>query len=234
MAASMPPALQRMCFNRKGQPKNSTTRRAAVSATPTSQAAALRLYSSPGPPSHQMPPDLSDEIPTVNLLLNQVRRFRTPEVRQLVSEVLGDFAAASVRAVGENPGMEYIDWRDGEATYHLGTSSEPYINTLGTGKVGPDGRVSEMKWTMREEVPPPVEAHAEAWMSHTAWLYIDALLHNVARADRPRHQQNVLKLAGRLVDARCVLVWLHGRDPKRTALPSHNFTQSLRSGIWPD
>jgi hypothetical protein len=177
----------------------------------------------------------SNDIPTVILLLNQARRIPVPEARLLVSEVLGKSAAASLRLVGDNPaGMEYLDWRDGHAAFHLGTSSETYINSLGTGKVDPDGRVSEMKWTMREEVPPPDESRAAAWMSHTAWLYVDAILHHVDPADRPRHQVNVLKLAGRLIDPRCVLVWLFGGEPKQTAIPSPQFTRSLRSGIWPD
>lgn len=175
-------------------------------------------------------------FPMVVLLLDRVRRVSQEEARQVVRTELGVPTAATVRAVGDNAaGMSYIDWRHGTTPYHLGTSSEPYINAVGVGKVDEKNRITApLKWMMREEVPPEDDAMCRAWMSHTSWLYVDALLFHSEPEDDRLHLQHVLRIASHFVDERCVLLWLWGGEPKRVTLPSAQATASLRAGEWPD
>ncbi|MGH7131673.1 MAG: hypothetical protein ACREJO_06995 [Phycisphaerales bacterium] len=146
-----------------------------------------------------------------------------------MEQELGGDAAATVRAVGENDaGMSYMDWHLGPTPYHLGTCDEPYISITGVGKVGEPAR-----WMMREEMPPEDERHAEAWMAHAAWMYVDALQMRSLGGGR-EHLGNVLRLASHFVDEATALVWLCGDEPKRVALPTAETVASLREGKWPD
>lgn len=175
------------------------------------------------------------EVPMVVLMLDRVRRVSGREARQVVAEELGEEVAATVTVISENSvGMSYIEWRVGSTPYHLGTSSEPYLPVLGVGKVDDGGRLVEpMRWTMREEVPPDGDELSEAWMAHTAWLYVDALLFHSRPEDADRHVRNVLRIGSRFIDERCTLVWLWGNEPKRVALPTPQAVAALRSGEWP-
>jgi hypothetical protein len=172
----------------------------------------------------------------VVLLLDRARRVSAEEARRVVRAELGEETAATVRPVGDNPaGMSYIDWRHGTTPYHLGTSSEPYINAVGVGKVDRENKlVSPLKWTMHEEAPPEDEGLCRAWMSHIAWLYVDALLFHSEPEDDELHLRHVLRIASHFVDERCVLLWLRGGEPKRVTLPTAQATASLRAGEWPE
>ncbi len=180
--------------------------------------------------------DVREVIPTITLMLDQLRRVSYDEVRQVVQTELGDEAEATVQLISDHPqGMNYIDWRLGAAHYHLGTSDEPYINRIGVGKVDAETMVvGPMKWTMREEVPPEEEAHCSAWMRHNAFLYVDAILFHTPPEEDGLHLQNILRIASRFVDERCVLLWRNGGEPKRVALPTPQVIASLRAGVWPD
>lgn len=175
------------------------------------------------------------EFPVVVLLLNAVRRVSEREARRVVACELGDEVARTVRVVSENAvGMSYLDWKVGPTPYHLGTSSEPYLNVIGVSKVDHENRqVGPTKWTIREELPPEDPACCEAWMSHSAWLYVDALLFHCEPHDDDLHLRNVLKIASHFVDERCVLVWRYGGEPKRVALPTPQTLAALRAGQWP-
>ena len=175
--------------------------------------------------------------PMIVLLLDRVRRVAVDDVRRIVQAEQGDDAATTMRVVGENgAGMQYIEWRFGDTRYHIGTSDEPYIQLAGVADVDREtGRVGEFKWTMREELPPESEAECGAWMSHAAWMYVDALLFRpLPSATDDPHFRHVLRIAGQLVDERCVLLWLWGpeRDPKRVLIPTPDVVAALRRGVW--
>ncbi|MBS0196522.1 MAG: hypothetical protein JSR77_07170 [Planctomycetes bacterium] len=175
---------------------------------------------------------MSDEhehcTPTVVLLLKEVRRVSVDEARRAVDAELGPDAAATVSAVGENSeGMAYIDWYLGPTPYHLGTCDQAYISTAGAGKV-----CEPLRWTMKEEIPPEDERLCEAWMSHVAWLYVDALTVGSLGGGR-RHLGNVLRIASHFIDGRCSLVWYCNPTPKRVVLSSPRTIACLRSGEWP-
>lgn len=177
-------------------------------------------------------------ITSIILLLDRVRRVGIEEARRLVQAEHGEQAATTLQVINEDsPGMQYIDWRFESAPYHIGTSSEPYINVIGVGKIDEQtGIVGSMKMTMREEVPPEGEAECDAWMSHAAWMYVDALLfHSTSPEEDRRHHQHVLRIAGQLVDERCVLLWLCGPNdqPKQVALPTPAAIAALKAGSWP-
>jgi hypothetical protein len=183
--------------------------------------------------------DESATFPMVVLLLNQTRRVDVAEAAAAVSAELGHDAASTVRAIGDDydddpPGMHYIQWRLGSTPYHIGTSPEPYLSVVGVGKVDSDNQlVDPINWRMREEVPPDGEELCNAWMSHTAWLYIDALVFHGSASDADKHLQNVLKISRHFIDHRCILVWLWGKEPKVVALPTSDTVESLRRGRWP-
>lgn len=171
----------------------------------------------------------------VVLMLNRVRRVSVSEASRAVATELGNKAAGTVRAIGANSAtMSYLEWRVGATPYHLGTSSEPYLPVFGVGKVDSESRVvGPMKWTMREEVPPEGEEFCNAWVAHTAWLYVDALLfHPTARGD-DTHLRSVLRISSHFIDERCVLVWLWGREPKQVALPTAGTIEAMSAGRWP-
>jgi hypothetical protein len=174
----------------------------------------------------------------VVLLLDRIRRVSIEEARRIIDAEHGEDASTSAQAINEDgDGMRYIDWRFGGTPYHIGTSSEPYINVIGEGKLDEvTGRVGEMKWKMSEELPPDSERERDAWMSHAAWVYVDALFfHTSSFAEDQQHLRHVLRIAGQLADERCVLFWLWGPkdQPKRVALPSPRVIASLRAGEWP-
>lgn len=176
-----------------------------------------------------MSEDIGECTPTVILLLSQPRQVTVVEVRRVVAAELGEEAAAMVEWIGENgAGMSYIGWRNGKTPYHLGTCSEPYITRVGTANAG-----EPVRWMMKEEVPPEAPRLCEAWMSHTAWLYVDALTAG-SLGDGRSHLSNVLRVASWLVDEKCVLVWLYGGESKRVVLPSPETVLSFRNGLWPE
>lgn len=179
--------------------------------------------------------DQNRVCPMIVLMLDGVRRVGVEEARCAVRAEAGEDAASTVRVVVENPqGMSYIEWRVGDATYRLGTSSEPYINAVGSGKVDEEMRLTEpLKWTTWEEVPPEDEACRTAWMSHAAWLYVDAWVCRTPPAEDAMHVRRVLRIASRFVDERCVLLWRWGKEPKQVALPTPRAIESLRAGVWP-
>lgn len=179
--------------------------------------------------------EIQHDFPMVVLLLDRVRRVSADEARRVVQAELGDEAASTVRSIGANAaGMSYLHWRLGTTPYHLGTSSEPYINAVGEGKVDAENKlVGPLKWKMREEVPPDGDAHCSAWMAHTAWLYVDAILFEPGPEADGVHLRHVFRIASHFVDDQCVLLWHWGREPKRVALPSPQATASLRAGVWP-
>ena len=177
--------------------------------------------------------------PIVILLLDQVRRVEVEEARRLVLDELGASTAATVQLINDaGPGMHSIQWHVGETWYHLGTSPDPYVPWLGEGKIDKQtGRIGEMTYTTREEPPPDGEAERAAWMSHTAWMYVDAPLFNSSSHEEDRqHSQNVMRLASRLVDHRSVLLWQYApKDlPKRVKLPTLETIAALRNGSWPE
>lgn len=173
-------------------------------------------------------------VPTVTLMLNAVRRVSRAEAHSIVLRELGQDAAQTVRVVNEDRvGMCYIDWKVGPTCYHIGTSSDPYLPVFGTARIDGDNKViGQVKWTMREEVPPEDPECCEAWMSHVAWVYVDALVFT-PYADREAHLRNVLRISSHFVDERCLLIWLYGGEPKRVALPTPRTVAALRAGEWP-
>jgi hypothetical protein len=60
---------------------------------------------------------------------------------------------------------------------------------------------------------------------------VDALLFR--SEDEETHFPNVLRIASHFVDERCLLLWLHGDEPKRVVLPSPEALAALRAGEWP-
>jgi len=175
---------------------------------------------------------------SIILLLDRVRRVGLAEARGIVHAEHGEQAATTLQMINEDsPGMQYIDWRLDATPYHIGTSSEPYLNVIGVGKLDEEtGTVGSLKWTMREELPPEGEAECDAWMSHVAWMYVDALsFHSSSPEEDQRHLQHVLRIAGQLVDERCVLLWLWGPSdqPKQVALPTPAAIAALKAGNWP-
>lgn len=166
--------------------------------------------------------------PTIILLMKELRRATVPEVRASVALELGDQAAATVRSVAESDvGMSYIDWYHGPTPYHLGTSDEPYISRVGVLKPG-----EPANWTMKEEVPPQDHRLRDAWMSHTAWLYVDALTIGSLGGGH-NHLPSVLRIASHFIDDRCALVWHANPQPKRVTLPTPQTIASFRAGVWP-
>ncbi len=171
----------------------------------------------------------------VVLLLDRERRVALDEARHIIQAEHGKDAAETIQ---EHPGRDkrYFRWKLGETPYNMGTFNGPYINAVGQGKVNNDtGKIGEVKWTMWEEVPPEGEAECTAWMSHTAWMYVDALLFFSSSPEEDEvHRQHVLRIASQLVDHRCVLLWLWGPSdqPKRVALPTPDAIAMLRSGSW--
>jgi hypothetical protein len=186
-----------------------------------------------------MSDDASLHVPTVILLLTQVRRVRADELRRVVAAEIGEAAAATVQVINEDPeAMEYITWRDGQTHHNFGTSPNPYIHIFGEGRNEPEtGTIKWTKWTMREEVPPEDEVICEAWMQHNAWLYVDALLlgmtEQTREQTRPVALSNMLRIASHFIDERCVLVWRCGGKTKRVALPTVDTLAMLRAGEWP-
>ncbi len=174
----------------------------------------------------------------VTLLLDRVRRIGREEARGIVQAEHGEQAATTLRIINEgSPGMQYIDWRLDATPYHIGTSSDPYLNVIGVGKIDDKtGTIGSLKLTMREELPPEGEAECNAWMSHVAWMYVDALpFHSSSPEADQRHLQHVLRIAGQFVDERCVLLWLWGPkdQPKQVALPTPATIAALNTGDWP-
>jgi hypothetical protein len=170
----------------------------------------------------------------VILLLTEVRRVSVAEAQKVVAAECGQESAATVRAIDDakhehGPGMEYLDWQVDSIPFHIGTSSEPYISLVGVSKAG-----QPVKWTMKEEVPPDDEHHRAAWMSHNAWLYVDALTIGSPGGARA-HLGAVLRVASHFIDERCVLVWLYGRErwTKRLATPTKETKSALSRGKWP-
>lgn len=188
----------------------------------------MNLLAQPVRIARMSPEEISTTVPTVVLLLRSPRCVSVAELAHIVAEEIDDEAAATVTWVGKNAfGGEYLEWRSSATPYHLGTFGGPYIHLAGAAKIG-----EPMRWHMREEVPPAEPALCEAWMAHDAWLYVDAL--NLgARRDNRDHQNVVLRIAGRLVDEHCTLLWLPGAEPKRVALPTPHAVAALRSGTWP-
>jgi hypothetical protein len=182
-----------------------------------------------------MSQDSSLHIPTIILLLDRVRRVRADEAARVVTSVMGPTAAASLTAINEDPhGMEYIEWRDGETIHHIGTSPQPYITVSGEGKEDPaTGNIELTRWTMREEVPPDDPTMCDAWMRHTAWMYVDALRMEPTDEARDVARRNVLRVASHFVDARCVLLWRRGSNDKRVALPTPHAIATMQAGEWP-
>jgi hypothetical protein len=170
---------------------------------------------------------MDDLIPNLILLLKEPKVVSIEQAEEAVNAVLGPEPAATVRLVGENTdGMRYITWQVGTTPYHLGTCREPYLNKLGTGKVG-----QPIRWTLREEVPPHEERHAEPWMAHEAWMYIDALA--LGRDARPAaHLPNVLRIASHFIDDACLLLWLWGGVLKHVSLPTPRVRKALSNGRW--
>ena len=171
--------------------------------------------------------ELVDPIPMLVLLLKRARFVPVEEVARVVAAVVGPEASASVRlAAGSLEGMQYIDWDVDGTPYHLGTSSGPYLKRIGVGKAG-----EPVRWTMQEEIPPRQERHCEAWMSHEAWMYVDALtIGELSRA--PGHVSNVLRIASHFIDEDCVLVWLQGGVDKHVSLPTARVRAALARGVW--
>src|SRR5262245_1251498 len=163
----------------------------------------------------------------LTILLKEPRIIQLDRTAQVVKAELGPDAAATVRSAAGNPdGMRYIDWQVGETIYHLGTCPEPYLKRIGVGKAG-----QPIRWTMQEEVPPPEERHCEAWMSHTAWMYVDALDHPPP-GRLSTHLPNVLRIAGHFVDDACALLWLWGGLQKHVSLPTPRVREALAKGKW--
>jgi len=173
-------------------------------------------------------------FPMVVLLLDRVRRVSIAEAREIVAAELGGEAAATLRDISGASGMSYIAWKVGSIPYHLGTSSEPYLSISGEGKLDVQGRATDIRWRMREEVPPEGKDYCDAWMGHSAWLYVDALLFSSDPAHDHQHMQNVLRIANHFIDDRCVLLWLYGTEPKQVALPTSQAIAALRKGTWPE
>lgn len=179
--------------------------------------------------------DYDHAIPTVLLLLNRIRRVGVPEARRVVAAELGDEAEGTVNEwpVGSTTRC-YLEWRAGVTPYHLGTCSEPYVPVIGDGKAdSAKTPVGTMEWTVSEEAPPEPEELCNAWMAHTAWLYVDALVFESRAHEGGRHFGNVLRVCSHFIDERCVLVWLYSGEPKRVALPTPRTVKSLQAGVWP-
>jgi hypothetical protein len=169
-------------------------------------------------------------IVSVQLLLTSTRRIPLPESQSAVQDAIGQTAAATVRVINESDvGMSYTRFHVGKVPYHIGTSIEPYIRRFGTAKPG-----EQIKWTIEEEVPPEDPVLCDAWMMHKAWMYVDSLRF-VDPDDGVDHFVNVMRLAGRFVDERCVLIWLLGprEQPKCVTLPAAENVAALRAGRWP-
>lgn len=182
-----------------------------------------------------MPDDADRDFPMIVLMLRKLRRVRVDEARRAVAAELGQETAATITDVGGHPlGMQYITWRHGTVGYNLGTSPEPYIRTFGVATSDEDGVFRHVKWTMREEVPPIDEAHADAWMSHSSWLYVDALTYWEPPAADAIHRRHVLRIASHFLDGSCTLLWLWSpEEPKRVVLPTPHAAASIRAGLWP-
>jgi hypothetical protein len=171
--------------------------------------------------------ELPDPIPMLIILLKEARVVPVDRAAGVVKQELGPDAASTVNLVAGDPqGMRYIDWKFGETIYHLGTCPEPYLKRIGVGKAG-----EPIRWTMQEEIPPREDRHCEAWMAHTAWMYVDALDH--PPPGRPSaHLPNVLRLASHFIDDACVLLWLWGGVDKHVSLPTPRVRAALAKGRW--
>jgi len=137
-------------------------------------------------------------------------------IRRVLEEELRPDAAASAEFFSVHAsGMFYAQCYVGRVQYHIGVGRTPYPAEVSGQPPGePESRL--------------------AWLRHEAWMYVDAVLYAVPD-ERDVHFANVMRLAGRFVDERCVLIWLHGprEQPKRVALPTAENVAALRAGRWP-
>jgi hypothetical protein len=173
----------------------------------------------------------------VTLLLDRIRRVELEEARRVVLKELGEESGASVTLACETAGgMSYIEWKHGSAHYHLGTSDFPYTGP----RVVPHLEAGEATVDASLQTPPPRQQrtpHAQtirqAWTSHRAFLYVDALLFHVPPQNDRLHFGAVLRIASHFVDDRCTLLWLYGSQPEQAILPTPQSLASLRAGLWP-
>lgn len=171
--------------------------------------------------------ELPDPIPMLTILLREPRIVEIQRAADVVKTELGEDAASTINLIAGDPqGMRYIDWKLDETIYHIGTSPDPYLKRIGVGRAG-----QPIRWTMQEEIPPSQERHCEAWMAHTAWMYVDALDHPPP-GRKSTHLPNVLRIASHFIDGNCTLLWLWGGLQKHVSLPTPRVRTALAKGKW--
>lgn len=115
-------------------------------------------------------------FPMVVLLLDRVRRVAVDEARHIIQAEQGEDAAASAE-FSDCGVMQYFQWHFGETPHHIGTSSEPYLDTPRREVLSEETvTAGEINTTIWEQIPPQGEPERRAWLSHNAWMYVDALL----------------------------------------------------------